>query len=86
MGSAGAHSKKPRVVRGSERLTTQLSELAGLVLAGQEGFKISLQCSVIEVLLKMTESLALPQPATRGRGGRDRTAQSCRSFEGRLRT
>ncbi len=32
---AGAHNKKPRVMRGSERLTTQLSELAGLFLAGQ---------------------------------------------------
>ena len=29
--------KKPRVVRGSERLATRLSELAGLVLAGQKG-------------------------------------------------
>ena len=35
-GQSGAHSKKPRVVRGSERLTTRLSELAGLVLAGQK--------------------------------------------------
>jgi len=33
---SGAHSKKPRVVRGSERLTTRLSELAGLVLAVQK--------------------------------------------------
>jgi hypothetical protein len=32
----GAHSKKPRVVRGSERLTTRLIELAGLVLAERE--------------------------------------------------
>jgi len=32
---SGAHSKKPRVVRGSERLTTRLSELAGLVLAAR---------------------------------------------------
>jgi hypothetical protein len=35
-GQSGAHSKKPRVVRGSERRTTRLSELAGLVLAGQK--------------------------------------------------
>ena len=28
-----AHNAKPRVVRGSERLETRLSELAGLVLA-----------------------------------------------------
>jgi len=32
----GAH-KKPRVVRGSERLATRLTELAGLVLAGRRG-------------------------------------------------
>jgi hypothetical protein len=35
-GQSGAHNAKPRVVRGSERLTTRLSELAGLVLAGQK--------------------------------------------------
>jgi hypothetical protein len=29
------------LVRGSERLTTHLSELAGLVLAGHEGFECS---------------------------------------------
>ena len=40
---AGAHSKKPRVMRGSERLTTQLSELAGLVLAEREGFEPSIR-------------------------------------------
>ncbi len=34
---AGAHNKKPRVMRGSKRLTTQLSELAGLFLAEREG-------------------------------------------------
>ena len=34
-GQSGAHSKKPRMVRGSARPTTRLSELAGLVLAGQ---------------------------------------------------
>ena len=39
----GAHSKKPRVVRGSERLTTRLSELAGLVLAEREGFEPSVR-------------------------------------------
>ena len=38
-GQSGAHSKKPRVVRGSEHLTTRLSELAGLVLAGQRRFE-----------------------------------------------
>ena len=32
-GRSGRKSKKPRVVRGRERLTTRLSELAGLVLA-----------------------------------------------------
>ncbi len=32
---AGCGIKKPRVVRGSERLATRMSELAGLVLAGQ---------------------------------------------------
>ena len=36
-GQSGAHNKKPRVERGSERLATRLSELAGLVLAGQQG-------------------------------------------------
>ena len=36
---SGAHSKKPRVVRGSERLATRLSELAGLVLAERVGFE-----------------------------------------------
>ncbi len=40
---AGAHNKKPRVMRGSERLTTQLSELAGLVLAEREGFEPSVR-------------------------------------------
>jgi hypothetical protein len=30
-------NKKPRMVRGSERLATRLSELAGLVLAVQQG-------------------------------------------------
>ncbi len=34
-GQSGAQSKKPRVMRGSERLTTRLSELTGLVLAAQ---------------------------------------------------
>jgi len=38
-GQSGAHNKKPRVVRGSERLTTHLSALAGLVLAGQGGIE-----------------------------------------------
>jgi hypothetical protein len=42
-GQSGAQSKKPRVVRGSERLTTRLSELAGLVLAEQEGFEPSIR-------------------------------------------
>jgi hypothetical protein len=41
-GPSEAHSKKPRVVWGSERLTTRLSELAGLVLAGQKGLFNSL--------------------------------------------
>ena len=36
---AGAHNKKPRVMRGSKRLTTQLSELAGLVLPCQMRFE-----------------------------------------------
>jgi len=36
---SGAQSKKPRVVRGSSRLLTRLSELAGLVLAEREGFE-----------------------------------------------
>jgi hypothetical protein len=31
------------VVRGSERLTTRLSELAGLILAEREGFEISVR-------------------------------------------
>ncbi|MEY3202048.1 MAG: hypothetical protein RIR70_1598, partial [Pseudomonadota bacterium] len=35
--------KKPRFVRGSERLTTRMSELAGLVLAEREGFEPSMQ-------------------------------------------
>ncbi len=34
---AGAHNKKPLVMRGSKRLRTQLSELAGLFLAAQKG-------------------------------------------------
>ena len=42
-GQSGAHSKKPRVVRGSERLATRLSELAGLVLAEREGFEPSVR-------------------------------------------
>jgi len=33
-GQSGAQSKKPRLMRGSERLSTRLSELEGLVLAG----------------------------------------------------
>jgi hypothetical protein len=36
-----AQSKKPRVVRGSERLTTRLSESAGLVLPVRRGFNVS---------------------------------------------
>ena len=36
-GQSGRKSKKPRVVRGSDRLTKQLSELAGVVVAGQKG-------------------------------------------------
>ena len=43
VGQSGAHSKKPRVVRGSERLKTRLSELAGLVLAGIKGFETSIK-------------------------------------------
>ena len=39
---ANTHSKKPRVVRGSVRLTARLSELAGLVLAEQKRFEWSL--------------------------------------------
>ena len=42
-GQSGAQSKKPRVVRGSERLATRLSELEGLVLAEQEGFEPSIR-------------------------------------------
>ena len=33
---SGAHSKKPRVVRGSERLRSPLSRFEGLVLAETE--------------------------------------------------
>ena len=40
--SATPVAKKPRVVRGSERLETRLSELAGLVLAGRLRFEQSL--------------------------------------------
>ena len=39
---SGAHSKKPRVVRGSVRLQTPLSRLEGLVLAEQKSFERSL--------------------------------------------
>ncbi len=39
MGRSGPHSKKLCVVRGSERRTTRLSELAGLVLAERAGFE-----------------------------------------------
>jgi hypothetical protein len=35
--SATLVAKKPRVVRGSERLTTRLSKLGGLTLAAQQG-------------------------------------------------
>ena len=38
---SGAQSKKPHVVRGSERLAIRLSELEGLVLAEKEGFEPS---------------------------------------------
>jgi hypothetical protein len=48
MGWSGAHSKKPRVVRGSERLTTRLSELAGPVLAVTEGFETSMRSDMYE--------------------------------------
>ena len=41
----GAHSKKPRVVRGSERPAARVSELAGLVLAGRLRFEQSLPCN-----------------------------------------
>ena len=36
---SGAHSKEPRVVRGSGGLATRLSELEGLVLAERAGFE-----------------------------------------------
>ena len=40
-------NKKPRVVRGSERLTTRLSELAGLALAEQRGFESSVLAIIV---------------------------------------
>ncbi len=42
MGQSGGRSKKPRVVRGSKRLATRMSELVGLVLAGRLRFEQSL--------------------------------------------
>ena len=39
LGQSGRKSKKPRMVRGSERPPTRLSELAGLGLAETEGFE-----------------------------------------------
>ncbi len=43
---SGAHSKKPRMMRGSERLITRLSELEGLVLAGHTGFGTTVRSAV----------------------------------------
>jgi hypothetical protein len=43
---SGAHSKKPRVVRGSVRLLGPLGRLEGLVLAEREGFEPSIRCRI----------------------------------------
>jgi len=40
---SGAHSKKPRVVRGFERLQIAVSKLEGLGLAEREGFEPSIR-------------------------------------------
>ena len=40
---SGAHSKKPRVVRGFGRLQIRVSELEGLGLAEKEGFEPSIR-------------------------------------------
>ena len=59
MGSAAALCKKPRVVRGSERLTTQLSELEDLVLAEREGFEPSVVLP-LRVISSQVHSTTLP--------------------------
>ena len=59
MGSAAAQCKKPRVVRGSERLTTQLSELEDLVLAEREGFEPSVVLP-LRLISSQVHSTTLP--------------------------
>ncbi len=43
---SGAHSKKPRMVRGSVRLQGRLSRLEGLVLAERVGFEPTVRSRV----------------------------------------
>ena len=43
---SGAHSKKPRMMRGSELLKTRVSELEEFVLAETEGFAYIPQAAV----------------------------------------
>ena len=47
------------MVRGSERLTTRLSELEGLVLAAHTGFEWSLRYAFVECALHKFYSLPL---------------------------
>ena len=51
--------QKPRVVRGSERLTTQLSELEDLVLAEREGFEPSVVLP-LRLISSQVHSTTLP--------------------------
>ena len=56
---SGAHSKKPRVVRGSVRLQTSLSRLEGLVLAERAGFEPAVG-SHLRLISSQVHSTTLP--------------------------
>ncbi len=58
-GVSSGPMQKPRVVRGSERLTTQLSELEDLVLAEREGFEPSVVLP-LRLISSQVHSTTLP--------------------------
>ena len=58
-GVSSGPMQKPRVVRGSERLTTQLSELEDLVLAAREGFEPSVVLP-LRLISSQVHSTTLP--------------------------
>ena len=73
-GVSSGPMQKPRVVRGSERLTTQLSELEDLVLAEREGFEPSVVLP-LRLISSQVHSTTLPPLL-----GRCRSADSIRAL------